>query len=118
MGIINFDATIYSLNNGCLLQRERHSGGYEKGFTEWLWYEDADVVCLQETKTMESQVDVGQLKGGFLSTIIGSVLRKKGYSGVAILCKHKPDNVTIGTGIDYMDFEGRNIRVDLLIFLL
>lgn len=38
--------------------------------------------------------------------------QKKGYSGVAILSKTKPDHVEYGTGIDYMDFEGRNIRAD------
>ena len=40
------------------------------------------------------------------------MLKKKGYSGVAIISKHKPKNVELGTGIDYMDFEGRNIRLD------
>ena len=37
---------------------------------------------------------------------------KKGYSGVAILSKIKPNNVVQGTGIHHMDFEGRNIRAD------
>ncbi len=37
---------------------------------------------------------------------------KKGYSGVAILSKIEPKNVAFGTGIDYMDFEGRNVRAD------
>ena len=36
----------------------------------------------------------------------------KYYSGVGIISKHKPKNVEFGTGIDYMDFEGRNIRLD------
>ena len=38
--------------------------------------------------------------------------QKKGYSGVAILSKTRPDDVVFGTGIDYTDFEGRNIRAD------
>src|SRR5690606_29513563 len=37
---------------------------------------------------------------------------KKGYSGVAILSKTEPKHVSYGTGIDYMDAEGRNIRAD------
>lgn len=37
---------------------------------------------------------------------------KKGYSGVAILSKKRPDHVEYGTGIDYMDREGRNLRAD------
>ena len=38
--------------------------------------------------------------------------QKKGYSGVAILSKKEPDKVVLGTEIDYMDHEGRNIRAD------
>ncbi len=40
------------------------------------------------------------------------MLKKKGYSGVAILSKIKPKNIVYGTGIESMDFEGRNIRAD------
>ena len=38
--------------------------------------------------------------------------KKKGYSGVAIFCKQEPNHIEYGTGIETMDFEGRNIRVD------
>ena len=38
--------------------------------------------------------------------------QKKGYSGVAVLCKKEPKHIEYGTGIESMDFEGRNIRVD------
>ena len=38
--------------------------------------------------------------------------QKKGYSSVAIFCKKKPTHVAYGTGIESMDFEGRNLRVD------
>ena len=38
--------------------------------------------------------------------------QKKGYSGVAILSKIKPNHIEYGTGIETMDFEGRNIRAD------
>src|SRR5690606_30805608 len=37
---------------------------------------------------------------------------KKGYSGVAVLSKTAPKHVEYGTGIPYMDAEGRNLRVD------
>ena len=43
---------------------------------------------------------------------IGFSAKKKGYSGVAILSKKEPNHVEYGTGIDYMDDEGRNVRVD------
>ena len=38
--------------------------------------------------------------------------QKKGYSSVAIFCKEEPNHVAYGTGIESMDFEGRNLRVD------
>ena len=37
---------------------------------------------------------------------------RKGYSGVAILCKQKPNHVEYGCGIDEIDYEGRVIRID------
>ena len=47
-----------------------------------------------------------------MSIITGLAHKKKGYSGVAILSKTEPNHIEFGTGIDYMDFEGRNLRVD------
>ncbi|MEM1257429.1 MAG: exodeoxyribonuclease III [Bacteroidota bacterium] len=83
-----------------------------KGFVEWLITVDADVVCIQETKALKEQVDVAALEGiGYLHHYWFSA-QKKGYSGVAVLCKNRPDHVAFGTGIDYMDTEGRNLRVD------
>jgi len=38
--------------------------------------------------------------------------QKKGYSSVAILSKVKPNHIEYGTGIETMDFEGRNLRLD------
>lgn len=84
----------------------------KKGFIEWLSSVDADVVCIQETKAMQEQVETEALeKIGFAHHYWYSA-EKKGYSGVAVFCKEKPDHVEYGTGIDYMDNEGRNLRVD------
>ena len=83
-----------------------------KGFVDWLTSVDADVVCLQETKAMKEQVDVAALEGIGYAHHYWFSAQKKGYSGVAVLCKSQPDHVELGTGIDYMDFEGRNLRVD------
>ncbi|MEL6306361.1 MAG: exodeoxyribonuclease III [Bacteroidota bacterium] len=83
-----------------------------KGFVEWLQAVSPDVICLQEIKAMEEQVDVAALEAiGYTHNYWFSA-QKKGYSGVALLCKAAPDHVETGTGIDYMDFEGRNIRAD------
>lgn len=84
----------------------------KKGFIEWLIIADADVVCLQETKAMEEQLDLSLfVEAGYKYNYWYSA-QKKGYSGVAILSKTEPNHVEYGTGIETMDFEGRNIRAD------
>lgn len=84
----------------------------KKGFIEWLQAVGPDVICLQETKAMKEQLDLGVFaEAGYGHTYWYSA-QKKGYSGVALLCKKEPDHVEYGTGIPYMDFEGRNIRAD------
>ncbi len=83
-----------------------------KGFVDWLKAANPDVICLQEIKATEDQIDKDALeKAGYPYQYYFSA-QKKGYSGVAILCKTEPKNVVAGTGIDYMDNEGRNLRVD------
>lgn len=83
-----------------------------KGFIEWLQQAGPDVICLQETKALKEQLDLSVFEdAGYVYNYWLSAV-KKGYSGVAILSKIKPNHVEFGTGIDYMDFEGRNIRAD------
>jgi exodeoxyribonuclease-3 len=83
-----------------------------KGFLEWLQYANPDVICLQEIKATQDQIPMDEItKAGYPFQYYYSA-QKKGYSGVAILSKIEPKNVVYGTGIDHMDFEGRNIRVD------
>jgi exodeoxyribonuclease-3 len=83
-----------------------------KGFLEWLQAVDPDVVCLQEIKAMEGQLELSLFEKAGYPYHYWFSAQKKGYSGVAILSKTKPDHVEVGTGIDYMDFEGRNLRAD------
>jgi exodeoxyribonuclease-3 len=45
-------------------------------------------------------------------TIIGSVHRKKGYSGVAVFTKIIPDKIEVGNGHGPSDDEGRIIQLD------
>lgn len=83
-----------------------------KGFLDWLCHANPDVICLQEIKATQDQVPVDEItKAGYPFQYYFSA-QKKGYSGVAILSKIEPKNVVYGTGIDHMDFEGRNLRVD------
>lgn len=83
-----------------------------KGFLEWLGTVSPDVVCLQEIKANEDQLDLSLFEEAGYKYNYWYSAQKKGYSGVAILSKTEPDAVVFGTGIDYMDFEGRNIRAD------
>jgi len=83
----------------------------KKGFVEWLSENPADIICLQETKATKEDVDTSEIeKLGYTSYWFSA--QKKGYSGVAIFTKIKPDNVVYGTGIEQSDFEGRVIQAD------
>lgn len=84
----------------------------KKGFIDWLKAANPDVLCLQEIKAQEDQLDLSVFEEAGYSYNYWYSAQKKGYSGVAILCKEKPNNIVFGTGIESMDFEGRNLRVD------
>ncbi|MEZ4970810.1 MAG: exodeoxyribonuclease III [Flavobacteriaceae bacterium] len=83
-----------------------------KGFLDWLKTVNPDVVCLQEIKANKDQLDLTLFEALGYRYHYWYSAQKKGYSGVAILAKKQPDHVEYGTGIDYMDFEGRNLRAD------
>lgn len=83
-----------------------------KDFLGWLQAANPDVICLQEIKANEDQIDVEAIKNAGYPHQYYFSANKKGYSGVAILSKTKPNNVVFGAGIDHMDFEGRIIRAD------
>ena len=83
-----------------------------KGFLDWLQSVNPDVVCLQEIKAMKEQLDLSLFEDAGYAYHYWFSAEKKGYSGVAILSKKEPTHVEYGTGIGYMDFEGRNIRAD------
>lgn len=83
-----------------------------KGFLEWVQQTDPDVICLQEIKANKEQLDLDLFSEAGYPYNYWYSAQKKGYSGVAILSKTAPDHVEYGTGIDYMDFEGRNLRAD------
>ena len=83
----------------------------KKGFIDWLNITKPDILCLQETKAMKEQVDVALIeKQGYHHYWFSA--EKKGYSGVAIFSKKNPVNISYGSGIGHMDFEGRILRLD------
>ena len=83
----------------------------KKGFVDWLIQESPDVICIQETKANKDQVEFDLIENLGYYTYWFSA-QKKGYSGVAIFSKTKPNHIEYGIGIDYMDFEGRALRID------
>lgn len=85
--------------------------GLRKGLIEWLTDNPVDILCIQETKAQQEQVDVAGLEAlGYQHTWHSA--EKKGYSGVATFSKQKPDLIQAGCGIEKYDREGRILRTD------
>jgi len=82
-----------------------------KGFFSWLKRQRADVVCLQETKAQEHQLEDVMFRPDDYHSYYHDA-EKKGYSGVAIYSRSKPDAVIMGLGWEDFDREGRFIRAD------
>lgn len=80
----------------------------DKGFLDVFSALDADFFCLQETKAQPEQVRL-ELPG---YEQFWYSAEKKGYSGTAILTKHKPLNVFYGVGSEPLDHEGRLITLE------
>lgn len=80
-----------------------------KGFSDWVRKTSPDVICLQEIKADETQIPEEISALGYHA--IYHSAEKKGYSGVAILSKAQPEESEIGMGIDWVDTEGRVLRV-------
>lgn len=82
------------------------------GFYDWLHQQNADFVCLQETKCQQPQRVPHELfhPPGYHCDYFDA--QKKGYSGVAIYARHPPLQIIKGTGFDYCDLEGRYIQFD------
>ncbi|MBC5824427.1 MAG: exodeoxyribonuclease III [Candidatus Eremiobacteraeota bacterium] len=82
-----------------------------KGFYAWMERQDADLMCLQETKAQEHQLPleaaaVAHYTGDFFDA------ERKGYSGVAIYAKRAPDRIVRGFGWPDYDKEGRYVQFD------
>ncbi len=66
-----------------------------------------DILAIQETKATPDQLPESVLNPkGYYSFFDSSKIRK-GYSGVAVYCKEKPEKIEYGLGHDHMDTEGR-----------
>jgi exodeoxyribonuclease-3 len=97
---------IISLNANGIRSAER------KGFFNWVNQQNADFICIQETKAQISQLDLAVFSPKNYYCYYHDA-EKKGYSGVAIYCKHQPDEIINGIGWADFDAEGRFIEVRL-----
>ncbi len=80
-----------------------------KGFFAWLPRQRADVLCLQETKAQEHQLDHGDFRPKGWHCFYYDA-EKKGYAGVALFSRTEPDEVIRGFGVDEFDREGRYLE--------
>ncbi|MEO1246670.1 MAG: exodeoxyribonuclease III [Pseudomonadota bacterium] len=83
-----------------------------KGFFDWMAKQDADVVCIQETKAQVHQL-TDELFSPAGYHCYYEDAEKKGYSGVAVYSRHKPRKVIRGYGDPEFDAEGRYLEVQL-----
>jgi exodeoxyribonuclease-3 len=82
-----------------------------KGFFDWLQKEQADVVCIQETKAQEEQLSDPVFSPDGYHCYYNDAI-KKGYSGTALYSKVKPQRVITSLGWDPADSEGRYLQAD------
>ena len=84
---------------------------HRKGFFDWMPKQNADVICIQETKAQIDQLSEEILQPkGYYAYFNDAV--KKGYSGVAVYSKKEPDKISNTLGWSGADDEGRYLQVD------
>ena len=83
----------------------------KKGLFPWLAAQKADVICLQEIKAQEADLEGGPFEiKGFERRLYSA--QKKGYAGVALYSRRKPDAVVSGFGVKEFDDEGRFLEAN------
>lgn len=81
-----------------------------KGFFDWFDQQNADFLCLQETKARVEQLTDPVFSRDGYHDCFHDARSKKGYSGVAIYSRQKPDEVLTELGREDFDGEGRYIE--------
>jgi exodeoxyribonuclease-3 len=79
---------------------------YKKGFADCIAHAKADLFLIQESRATPDQFPFTPSQLGYTSLFVNAA-QKKGYSGVAILCKKEPDEVWQTLGDAQIDSEGR-----------
>ncbi|MEY3808126.1 MAG: exodeoxyribonuclease [Pseudomonadota bacterium] len=94
---------IITLNANGIRSAER------KGFFIWMQQQNADIICIQETKAQLHQLNSDPFCPVNYHCFYHDA-EKKGYSGVALYCKKQPDKIISGIGWQDVDSEGRFIE--------
>lgn len=84
---------------------------WNKGVLAWAAAQQADVVCLQELKAQYADLSEAMKVPDGLHAYYHCA-ETKGYSGVGLWCRNKPDAVIEGLGNAEFDAEGRYLRAD------
>jgi exodeoxyribonuclease-3 len=82
-----------------------------KGFFPWLETQNADVVCIQETKAQIHQLDQAVFAPQGYHCVYNDAERP-GYSGTALFSRAKPKKITTRLGWEPMDSQGRYLQAD------
>jgi exodeoxyribonuclease-3 len=90
----------------------------KKGSFDWMLHEKPDIFCLQEVKATPDQLSDDLLNPEGYYSYFEYPTEKKGYSGVAIYTKIKPEKVEYGLNIEDLDKEGRQITLYFKDFVL
>jgi len=81
-----------------------------KGLLDWIKTDNADIYCFQELKANLEDIDTAAFESlGYHGYWYPA--QKKGYSGVGIITKLKPNEVHYGCGLEQADFEGRVLQL-------
>jgi len=84
---------------------------WRKGFLPWARTHNPDIICLQEIKAHAADLcEAMQAPEGFHAYY--RCAEKKGYSGVGLWCRHRPERLFDELGSDEFDREGRYLRAD------
>lgn len=85
---------------------------HRKGFFDWVRQQQADIICLQELRAQEVELQDPKFHlEGYHSYF--HYAQKKGYSGVAIYSRYPSQRTLVGLGFEHADHEGRHVSIDL-----
>lgn len=90
----------------------------KKGGFEWFLNESPDIYCIQETKCHPEQLEEGIRNPPGYHAYFDHSKGRKGYSGVAVFSKIKPEKVDYGLGVESLDQEGRFLALFFKEFVL